>query len=85
MWVRCQNEYRVVNLDLCTEVKITRVGSVGRIFAWCANDGEDYLLGEYRDYAAKHIFDDITFFINQKYTYIMPDEQEANEKYKEVT
>lgn len=90
MWVSCQykKEYKpayreIVNLDMCFKVILNTTGNVGRIFAYKEN-GEEHLLGEYRDYAAAKIFEQIALSMNQKHTYIMPDEQAANEIYKET-
>lgn len=89
MWVRCQykKEYKpayreLVNLDRCFNVKLDITGNVGRIFAYKEN-GEERLLGEYRDYAAAKVFEQIGLLMDQKHTYMMPDEQEANEKHRD--
>ena len=90
MWVSCQykKEYKpayreIVNLDKCFKIKLEITGNVGRIFAYKEN-GEDHLLGEYRDYAAVKVFGEIGLLMDQKHIYLMPDEQEANEIYKET-
>lgn len=85
MWIKSQNKERLINLNRCAGVKIDFLGNVGRIWA-CQEVGEGlaYLLGEYRDYAAKKIFDEIALLLEQTHTYSMPDEHEANEKYKEA-
>ena len=90
MWVRCQHKeelkppYReIVNLDKCFEVKLDILGNVGRIWA-CKENGDEYLLGEYRDYAAVKVFGEIELLMDQESIYLMPDEQAANERYKET-
>ena len=89
MWVRCQYKEEVkpahreiVNLDKCFEVRLDILGNVGRIWA-CKENGDDCFLGEYRDYAAIKVFEQIGLLIGQDHTYMMPDEQNANETYKE--
>ena len=84
MWAKIstgQDGRRLVNLDMFEYVDLCITGNVGRIFAF--NESEEVLLGEYRDYAAKRVFEQISMFIGQKDPFFMPDEDYANEKYKD--
>ena len=95
MWVKCQieeikgssTEDYVINLNRIDNLTLKTTGNVGRIYAEkFLNNGtfNSYLLGEYRDYAASKIFDELASLTCQESVYIMPDEYEANEKYKET-
>ena len=88
MWVRTafdsdMQTQKLINLNKIDVVVIEVMGNVGRILA-CFPDETTITLGEYRDYAAKKVFEELSLFVGQDKTYFMPEEDAANEKYKEA-
>jgi len=88
MWVQTQRG-DLVNLDHALSINIETTGNNNGVAQILSNGTISngtyewkHLLGEYRFYAAKEIIKQIGLCTCQNNLFVMPNEQEANEKYK---